>query len=98
MMIWTSIITLKASSLPSFSCSFTYEIIIVDDGSRDGTARVAMEYSQRLGSDVLRLLQLKKNKGKGGALRTVGGHSVGGSEWLRIEAMVIPLFSAYDGS
>ncbi len=46
-----------------------YEIIIVDDGSKDHTSQVALEWSKKLGSDKLRLLKLAKNLGKGGAVR-----------------------------
>ena len=47
----------------------TYEIIIVDDGSKDSTTKTALEWSQQLGSDKLRVLTLAKNLGKGGAVR-----------------------------
>lgn len=48
---------------------FTYEVIIVDDGSTDQTVRVAHGYSRKYGADVVRLLQLQRNHGKGGAVR-----------------------------
>ncbi|GAU97940.1 hypothetical protein RvY_09158 [Ramazzottius varieornatus] len=48
---------------------FTFEIIVVDDGSRDKTHEVAMGYSARLGSDCFRVLKLAQNRGKGGAIR-----------------------------
>lgn len=51
--------------------SFSYEIIIVSDGSRDGTVKVAQEYGRKLGSDSLRVLALETNRGKGGAVRLV---------------------------
>lgn len=54
-------------------CSdLTYEIIVVDDGSRDKTAAVVQRYSEKYGSDTIRLLKLRQNLGKGGALREVG--------------------------
>lgn len=48
-----------------------YEILIVDDGSRDKTAQVALEYaaSKKLGSERLRLVRLGQNCGKGKAVR-----------------------------
>lgn len=50
---------------------FTYEIIVVSDGSRDGTVAVAQKYGRQLGSDRLRVLALEQNRGKGGAVRLV---------------------------
>lgn len=43
---------------------FTYEVIIVDDGSSDGTQRVALQFVRRFGFDAVRLLQLPRNRGK----------------------------------
>lgn len=50
---------------------FSYEIIIVSDGSTDKTVEVATKYAQKLGSDKIRVLALEKNRGKGGAVRLV---------------------------
>ncbi|CAL8104727.1 unnamed protein product [Orchesella dallaii] len=49
--------------------SFSYEIVIVNDGSTDNTSDVAMGYVRRCGCDRVRLLNLEKNRGKGGAVR-----------------------------
>lgn len=49
--------------------SHTFEIIVVDDGSRDSTTRQALAYSREYGSDTIRVLTLERNRGKGGAVR-----------------------------
>ena len=38
--------------------AFTYEVIIVDDGSRDGTVRAAAEFVRKHGFDAVRVLRL----------------------------------------
>lgn len=48
---------------------FTYEIIVVDDGSRDRTREVAIKCIRRHGFDALRLLQQPTNHGKGAAVK-----------------------------
>jgi dolichyl-phosphate beta-glucosyltransferase len=55
---------------------FSYEIIIVDDGSKDGTADVALDlatkYAKASGGKIeLRVMSLEKNRGKGGAVTQV---------------------------
>lgn len=51
--------------------SFSYEIIIVSDGSTDKTVEVAHKYAGKMGSAKIRVLALEKNRGKGGAVRLV---------------------------
>ncbi|KAH8091658.1 Alg5-prov protein [Cristinia sonorae] len=47
----------------------TYEIIIVDDGSSDGTADLALKLSTGYAESDIRVVVLEKNLGKGGAVR-----------------------------
>ena len=43
---------------------FTYEVIIVDDGSQDRTVGVAHNYVRQHGLDAIRVLRLPCNHGK----------------------------------
>ena len=48
---------------------FTYEVIVVSDGSTDRTVEIAHKYAKQFGT--IRVLALVKNRGKGGAVRLV---------------------------
>jgi dolichyl-phosphate beta-glucosyltransferase len=55
-----------------------YEILIVNDGSKDRTVDVALSFSRRNGlHDILRICTLKQNRGKGGAVTHGFRHSRG---------------------
>ncbi|GJJ11554.1 hypothetical protein Clacol_005788 [Clathrus columnatus] len=49
--------------------SRTCEILIVDDGSKDDTVKVALSISRRRPSYDIRVVKLDRNVGKGGAVR-----------------------------
>lgn len=49
--------------------SFSFEIIVVDDGSADDTYRHGMRFAEKLGIDTFRVLRFPVNKGKGAAVR-----------------------------
>ncbi|KAM1182946.1 hypothetical protein ACFX19_001379 [Malus domestica] len=57
--------------------SFTYEVVIVDDGSVDGTKRVAFEFIKKYTVDTMRIILLGRNHGKGEAIRKGMLHSRG---------------------
>ncbi|KAI5062199.1 hypothetical protein GOP47_0022738 [Adiantum capillus-veneris] len=49
--------------------TFTYEIIVVDDGSTDKTVKVAFDYVRKHTLDRVRVIKLGRNYGKGAAVR-----------------------------
>jgi glycosyltransferase involved in cell wall biosynthesis len=58
--------TLAACSAYLDERGLSYEILVVDDGSRDRTCQVALES----GHPAVRLITLPQNRGKGAAVRT----------------------------
>jgi len=65
--------------------SYTYEIIIVDDGSRDATTETGLMYAEKYGADKVRVLTASRNRGKGGAVR-LGMFSARGKHLLFADA------------
>ncbi|KAF4610722.1 hypothetical protein D9613_007123 [Agrocybe pediades] len=47
----------------------TYEIVIVDDGSSDGTSATALKLAKKYFKSNIKVVTLEKNIGKGGAVR-----------------------------
>ncbi|KAM3589523.1 dolichyl-phosphate beta-glucosyltransferase [Umbelopsis sp. WA50703] len=74
---------------------FTYEIIVVDDGSRDDTVDVALKFAQKHKDVDLRVLPLEKNRGKGGAV-TQGMLAARGEICLMVDADGATKFSDLD--
>jgi dolichyl-phosphate beta-glucosyltransferase len=81
---------LKLKSNPSFS----YEVIVVSDGSRDKTVETALQYSKKLTCQKFRVLELIENRGKGGAVR-LGMLSSRGKYLLFADADGATKFSDY---
>ena len=65
---------------------YSVEIIVVDDGSADGTAALARDAGGQLAANVsLRVIQHERNRGKGAAVRT-GALAAAGGTILYIDA------------
>ncbi|KAI3378085.1 hypothetical protein SNEBB_009455 [Seison nebaliae] len=75
--------------------NFIYEIIIVSDGSNDNTVSVGKSMSIKYGGTDIRVINLVKNRGKGGAVRA-GFLSSRGKYILFADADGATKFSEYD--
>eukprot|EP00731_Ephydatia_muelleri_P030836 Em0022g350a len=64
---------------------FTYEVIVVNDGSTDHTSKEALKFVSRYGYEKVRVLDFVKNRGKGGAVR-MGALSARGERILMLDA------------
>ncbi|ORZ00675.1 nucleotide-diphospho-sugar transferase [Syncephalastrum racemosum] len=63
----------------------SYEIVVVDDGSRDDTLKTALDFAQSHTHADIRVLALEKNRGKGGAV-TQGMLVARGERCLMVDA------------
>ncbi|XP_005187768.1 dolichyl-phosphate beta-glucosyltransferase [Musca domestica] len=79
----------------SKSANFTYEVIVVSDGSSDGTVALALKYSKKYTAEKVRVLELIENRGKGGAVR-LGMLSARGRNLLFADADGATTFSDLD--
>ncbi|KAI6024039.1 glycosyltransferase family 2 protein [Pisolithus microcarpus 441] len=70
-------VTLAHLNSPAMKSSRTYEILIVDDGSKDDTSALALKLASHYPQSELRVVTLEKNLGKGGAVRHGMLHSRG---------------------
>lgn len=50
---------------------FSYEIIIVDDGSKDNTIETVLDFAKKNKNVDIRVLAQERNRGKGGAVTQV---------------------------
>jgi dolichyl-phosphate beta-glucosyltransferase len=55
----------------------SFEIVIVDDGSSDGTSDLALKYARSHPKDDIRVVRLEANRMKGGAVKHGVMHSRG---------------------
>ena len=73
---------------------YTHEILVVDDGSKDETAQVALKKGKEYGANVA-VVSYPKNRGKGGAVRA--GVAVARGEYvLMVDADGATRFSDLD--
>lgn len=87
----------------------SYEILLVDDGSKDGTAHFALEWAihNKLDDSCLRVCQLKTNRGKGGAVThgmkyvrgkyTIFADADGASKFTDVEKLIAAVNKSTNG-
>ncbi|PPQ86545.1 hypothetical protein CVT25_007203 [Psilocybe cyanescens] len=72
--------TIKHLASAGLKSKRTYEILVVDDGSSDGTSATALQLAKKYPDSNIKVVTLEKNIGKGGAVRH--GMLYGGGERL----------------
>lgn len=61
--------TIKHLTSPTLKSKRTFEIVVVDDGSSDGTSATALKLAKSYPTCDIKVVTLEKNIGKGGAVR-----------------------------
>jgi len=61
--------TIKHLTSPTLKGKRTFEIVVVDDGSGDGTSAAALKLAKSYPTCDIKVVTLEKNIGKGGAVR-----------------------------
>ncbi|KAJ7504208.1 glycosyltransferase family 2 protein [Mycena galericulata] len=77
--------TIDHLTSPELKNKHTFEVLIVDDGSSDGTSTAALKLAAKYPKCDIRVVTLEKNLGKGGAVRH-GMLFAGGKQLLMVDA------------